>query len=69
MLSHEKFMELASAKYAEINQLEEAPDMLSYERGLRELLNELGRSIVEEQLSGKSTDRRKKKSSPPRSAK
>ena len=69
MLSREKFLELATSKYAEINRLEEEPNMLDYERGLRDLMNELGRSILEEQLNDGSKDRRKKKSSPPRSAK
>lgn len=69
MLSRDKFLELAADKYAEINQLTEAPNMLDYERGLREVMNELGRSIVEHQLDDASKDRRKKKSSRPRSAK
>lgn len=69
MLSREKFLELAADKYAEINHLEEAPDLMSYERGLRDLMNELGRSIAHQQLDNDSTDRRKKKSSPLRSAK
>lgn len=69
MLSREKFLELAASKYTEINQLEQAPDMMAYERGLRDLMNELGRSIADQQLDDESKDRRKKKFSPPPSAK
>lgn len=59
MLSREKFLELAASKYAEINQLKQAPDMMAYERGLRDLMNELGRSIADQQLDDKSKDRPK----------
>ena len=69
MLSREKFLELAASKYAEICRLEEQPNMMDYERGLRDLMNELGRSILEQQLDEDTKDRRKKKSSSPRSAK
>ena len=69
MLSREKFLEIAASKYAEISRLEEKPNMLDYERGLRDLMNELGRSILEQQLDEETTDRRKKKSSSLRSVK
>ena len=60
MLSREKILELAASKYTKINQLEQAPDMMAYERGLRGLMNELGRSIANQQLNDESKDRRKK---------
>lgn len=63
MLDKDKFMELAEAKYKEIHALNGAPNMLDYEKGMRDLMNELTRSIMEEQLQGKSADRRKKKAS------
>ncbi|NJC24523.1 hypothetical protein GGR27_000004 [Lewinella antarctica] len=69
MLSRKKFLELAASKYTEINQLQQAPDMMAYERGLRDLMNELGRSIADRQFDDESKDRRKKKSSPPPLAK
>lgn len=69
MLSEEKFIELAKAKYAEINKLEKASTMLDYERGLREVMTELSRSVMEQQLSSEIANRRKKKSSPPPSEK
>lgn len=69
MLDEAKFMELARAKYAKINELEKAPTMLDYELGMRELMTELTRSIMEEQLGGASSDRRKKKAKLPPSAK
>ena len=60
MFTEEKFLSLAKAKYAEINELGESPSLLDYERGLSELMNELTRQIMESQLSGKSKDARKK---------
>jgi hypothetical protein len=69
MLNEEKFLELAKAKYSQINDLEQSPTMLDYERGLRELMNELTPTIMEEQLGGQTTNRRKKKVSLPPSAK
>lgn len=68
MLDKDKFMELAAAKYQEINALNDSPNMLDYERGVREVMNELSRSIMEEQLRGQTTNRRKKKPSSPPSA-
>jgi len=69
MLGEDKFLELAKAKYAQINALESAPTMLDYERGLSELMKELGRQLMEEQLSDESKDRRKKKRFQPPSEK
>ena len=66
MLSEDKFMALAKDKYARINALTDQPNMLDYERGLRELMDELARGVINEQLGGQTNDRRKKKpSSPP----
>lgn len=61
MISEEKFLELAKAKYAEINALEDSASLLDYEKGLSSLMRELSRQVMEEQLSEQSTDRRKKK--------
>lgn len=61
MLNEEKFLELAKAKYAQINELNQAPSLLDYERGLSELMNELTCQVMESQLGGSSQDRRKKK--------
>lgn len=61
MLNEEKFLELAKAKYAQINELNQSPSLLDYERGLSELMNELTRQVMESQLGGSSQDRRKKK--------
>ncbi len=66
MLSEDKFMALAKDKYARINALTDQPNMLDYERGLRELMDELARGVINEQLGGQTNNRRKKKpSSPP----
>lgn len=59
-------MELAEAKYKEIHALNDSPSMLDYEKGMRDLMNELTRCIMQEQLQGQTKNRRKKKpSSPP----
>jgi hypothetical protein len=40
---------LAKEKYTEINALTEHPNMLDYERGLREVMDDLARSVINEQ--------------------
>lgn len=69
MLTEEKFLALAKKKYAQINSLLDHPNMLDYERGLRELMNEMACSIMEEQVGGQTNDRRKKRRSSPLSEK
>jgi hypothetical protein len=49
MLSEDKFLTLAKEKYTEINALTEHPNMLDYERGLREVMDDLARSVINEQ--------------------
>lgn len=61
MISKEKFLELASAKYEQINSLTSEPTMLDYERGLRDLMNSFTLEVMQEQLGGEGKDRRKKK--------
>ncbi len=61
MINKEKFLELASAKYEQINDLTSEPTMLDYERGLRDLMNQLSLEVMQEQLGGEGKDRRKKK--------
>ncbi|WP_420460865.1 hypothetical protein [Neolewinella sp.] len=41
MLTEDKFLALAKDKYARINALTDQPNLLDYERGLRELMDEL----------------------------
>jgi hypothetical protein len=60
MLNEDKFLALAKEKYAEINALTEHPNMLDYERGLREVMDDLARSVINEQLGGQTDNRRKK---------
>lgn len=54
-------MALAKDKYARINALNDHPNMIDYERGLRELMDELARGVINEQLGGQTDNRRKKK--------
>jgi len=60
-MNREKFMALAAQKYDRINALNDSANLLDYEKGLQELLCELGREIMEEDLKGQSKDRRKKR--------
>lgn len=60
-MTEEEFMNLARAKYEEINRLNERPNLLEYEQGFVELWTELGRSIAQKNLGTTRTDRRKKK--------
>lgn len=69
MLTEDKFLALAKDKYARINALTDQPNMIDYERGLRELMDELAQGVINEQLGGQTKNRRKKKPSSPPSAK
>lgn len=62
-MTEEEFMVLAKAKFASINSLNEEPTMLDYEQGLVDILQELGREIIQANLDGGSKDRRKKRNS------
>lgn len=61
MLNEEKFIELARAKYAEINELNESSNLFDYETGMHQIMRELMQSIINEQLGGTTKNRRKKK--------
>jgi len=63
MITEEEFLTLAKAKYATINTLNEKPTMLDYEQGLVDILNDLGREVIQANLSKNSKDRRKKRNS------
>ncbi|TDB59558.1 hypothetical protein [Arundinibacter roseus] len=60
-MTEEEFIELARAKYLEINRLNELPGLLEYEQGFVDIWMDLGRSVAQKNLGVKSKDRRKKK--------
>jgi hypothetical protein len=61
MVNKEEFLKMAEAKYEEIQSLNAQPTFLDYEKGFSELWTELGRQVLQSNLGGKGTDRRKKK--------
>lgn len=60
-MSEEQFLELAKAKYAEIQALKEAPTLLDYEQGFVAIWTELGRQVAQSNLGDRGKDRRKKR--------
>ncbi len=60
-MTESEFIEMARAKYADINRLNARPSLLEYEQGFVELWTELGRAVAEKNLGAIPKDRRKKK--------
>ena len=60
-MTEEEFLELAKTKYAQINELKQAPNLLDYERGFVELWEELGQQVAQTNLGKQGNDHRKKK--------
>lgn len=60
-MTESEFIEMARAKYADINRLNARPSLLEYEQGFVELWQELGRAVAEKNLGPIPKDRRKKK--------
>jgi len=64
-MDKEKFLELAVKKYEHINALTDKPTMMDYEKGLVEIMQELGREVAQSQLGEQTKDRRKKRNTSP----
>jgi len=64
-MDKEKFLELAAKKYEHINALTDKPTMMDYEKGLVEIMQELGREVAQSQLGEQTKDRRKKRNTSP----
>lgn len=60
-MTEKEFLSKAKGVYGQINELKSEPNLQDYEIGLRKIMNELARSVVEGQLGGSTKDRRKKK--------
>jgi len=60
-MTEQEFLSLAKSKYREIESLNEKPNLLEYEQGLVEIMQELGRQIAEKNIGSPSEDRRKKR--------
>jgi hypothetical protein len=61
MISKEEFLALAAQKYEQIHQLNQLPTFYDYEKSFVHIWEELGRQVLEKNLSKLPNDRRKKK--------
>lgn len=62
-MTREEYLAIASEKYDELQALNKINNFYDYEKKFEELLKELGRTLLEKNLSELSADRRKKKHS------
>lgn len=62
-MTREEYLALASEKYDELQALNKIDNFYDYEKEFEKLLKELGRTLLEKNLSDLSADRRKKKHS------
>jgi len=60
-MTKEEFLKLAEARYDEINKLNEGNNFYNYEKDFVAIWQELGRQVIERNLSKTGKDRRKKK--------
>lgn len=60
-MTEEEFLQLAKTKYAQINELKRASNLLDYEKGFIELWEELGEQVAQANLGQQGKDHRKKK--------
>jgi len=62
-MSKEEFLALAALKYEELSKLNEIKDFYTYEENFDTIWTDLGRQVLEKNLSEVPTDRRKKSES------
>ncbi len=62
-MTKEEYLALASEKYDELQALNKIDNFYDYEKEFEKLLKELGRTLLEKNISELSADRRKKKHS------
>jgi hypothetical protein len=62
-MTKEEYLALASDKYDDLQALNKIDNFYDYEKKFEEILNDLGRTLLEKNLSELSADRRKKKHS------
>ena len=60
-MTEEEFLALARQKYQDLQQLKSKPTLYEYEKSFDEIWQELGRQVLEKNLSNVPADRRKKK--------
>ena len=62
-MTKEEYLAIASEKYDELQALNKINNFYDYEKEFEKLLKELGRMLLEKNISELSADRRKKKHS------
>lgn len=60
-MTKEEYLKLAEAKYAELEKLKEEKSFYEYEKRFDEIWTELGRSVLQANISKLPGDRHKKK--------
>jgi hypothetical protein len=68
MITKEAFLNLASARWAELEQLDQEKDFYEYERRFERIMFDLSREVLESKISTLCNDRRKKTKFAPDSA-
>ena len=61
-MTEEEYIAIARQKYQELQKLKNEKSFYSYEKTFDEIWTDLGRQVLEKNLSDVPTDRRKKKS-------
>lgn len=64
-MSKEEYMALAEQKYLELQQLNKQPTFYDYEKSFDAIRMDLGKQVLEKNLSKLPADRRKKKDDDP----
>lgn len=62
-MTKEEYLALAAEKYDELQALNKIDNFYDYEKEFDEIINKLGRAVLEKNLSEVPADRRKKKHS------
>jgi hypothetical protein len=63
MMTKQEYMALCESRYPEVAQLDEIKDFYEYEKQFEKIMTELGRALLESNISEPGADRRKKKAS------
>ena len=59
-MTREEYLAIASSKYDELQALNKIDNFYDYEKGFEKIIGDLGRKVLEKNISTLSDDRRKK---------